>query len=81
MLKSTEHENIIRKYVNNCWHFIIYQHDKYNIWEFESMKSIYFFSILGFMSNWNFMLSWVEHATSFITVTAGPGNLGSFAPR
>ena len=45
MLNSAEH-NINHAHVyqntNNCWYFNIYKHDKYNIWEFESKKSIIF---------------------------------------
>ena len=43
----------------------IYQHDKYNIWEFES-KNAFIFSNLVFMSSWNFKLSWAELEKSFI---------------
>ena len=38
--------------------FDIYQHDKYNIWEFEGKQiKSWVFSILVFMSSWNFMLN------------------------
>ena len=48
---------------DNCWHFNIYEHDKYNCYikEFESEKKCLFVSILVFISSWNVMLSWVEH--------------------
>ena len=31
---------------NNCWHFNIYKHDIYIIWEFEAKKISFFLSIL-----------------------------------
>ena len=33
----------------------------------EQEKALFWFDI-GFMSNWNFMVSWVEHEKSFITL-------------
>ena len=38
--------------------FNIYKQDEYILWRFLRKS---FFSILGFMSNWNLMLSWGEH--------------------
>ena len=26
----------------NSWHYNIYKHDKYTVWEFESKKSLFF---------------------------------------
>ena len=48
MICSTEYEfKHAHKCLNakNFWHINIYSHDKYNIWEFESIKSL-LFSIL-----------------------------------
>ena len=60
------------KNANNCWHFNIYQHDKYNIREFKRKKKSLFFSVSVFVSSWDFMLSWVEHEKKFYT-TSMPG--------
>ena len=49
----------------------MHENDKNNIWECEKQEKSLFYSIWVFMSKWNFLLSWVKHETSFITL--GPG--------
>ena len=67
MLSSTEH----LLYPADCWHFNIYQRDKYIIWLFQSMEFRYFFNILMFISSGNLMIIWDKYEKCFITPEPG----------
>ena len=50
--------------------FNIYEQEKYHMRVLKQEKAL-FFCILVFMSNWNFMLSWVENETSLYYLRSG----------
>ena len=68
ILSSTEHELTLLtnvKKANDCWHFNIYEQDKYNI--YYSINEYLYFSLLNFYEHLKFRLQ----SNMIILITSG----------